>query len=212
MPYEYDIFISYHRQKFQDEWLTEHFLERFEYLVSEEIAGLCGRVSSGIFFDQREVNATIRTGTFRSGRGIEPGDNWRKALETAIKTSRCLVGLWSPMYFLSRWCRTEWRSFENRPKTPFVPLSVYDGKYFPVEAQAYQKIDLSDFVQVGKGLKDGEKSGEFQARVKLLAEAVALKVKDAPPFADWPVVQDPAPDPPDPTIPLTSLADAARSN
>src|SRR5271165_7140485 len=131
MPYQYDIFISYHRQKFQDEWLIEHFLDRFEFLVTEEIAGLCGRPSSGIFFDQREVNPAIRTGTFRSGRRIEPGDNWRKELETAIKTSRCLVGLWSPMYFLSRWCRTEWRSFEKRPMTLSSRLACMTESTFP---------------------------------------------------------------------------------
>jgi hypothetical protein len=230
VPYRYDIFISYRRQKFQDEWLTEHFLKTFDFYVSEEVAGVCGRETT-IFFDQLEVNPAIRTGTLCNGSGIEPGDNWKNALERAIKTSRCLLGLWSPMYFLSPWCNTEWRSFAYRPTTPLVASSVYDGSYFPPDARGHQEVDLNDFVQVGRGLIDGAKSSEFHARVKLLAQAVAVKVRDAPhfdqwwtslsndekdnmtlkmrdplPFGEWPIVADNAPAAPDPAIPLTTLA------
>jgi hypothetical protein len=204
MAYSIDVFISYKRQKWQDRWMATHFLERFTYCVNEEISGRLGR-DAELFFDQTGVRPELRTGSLQSAGGIEPGTQWREVLEQAIKHSACMVGLWSPTYFQSHWCRSEWQSFAARPGGPLVSASVYDGKHFPAEARAFQTVDLSEYVLLG--IDKTDKFSEFERLVKLLAEAVAEKVANAPPFRDWPIVAG-ADLPPATAIKLPTLTDS----
>jgi hypothetical protein len=134
--------------------------------------------------------------------GLEPGDEWRTALREAIKTSRCVVCLWSPEYFFSRWCTTEWRSFRERGvatgRKLVVPLSVHDGDSFPVDARALKAIDISPFVIPGEGFKKTEDYPQFQKRLKSFAVTVAQCVMNAPEFADFEIYESPDPPPPAP--------------
>jgi hypothetical protein len=193
MSYKSDVFISYKRDDFRDEWLSEHFLPAFRSYVREEIARTCKRQSIGIYFDETEIVSDKRK--MKDRHGLEPGDEWRAALRDAIKTSRCVVCLWSPEYFFSQWCTIEWRSFIERGKATgrklVVPLSVHDGDSFPQEAQELQAIDISDFVIPGEGFKKTEDYPLFQKRLKSLAITVAQCVNQAPEFADFAVSEGP---------------------
>ena len=109
--YQHNVFISYKRDPIQDAWLRDHFVRLFSAAVREEIAGACGRLPAGIFFDQAVISDENRQFDLN---GIDPGQQWRDALADALKSSRCLVALWSPLYFFSEWCKTEWTTFRKR--------------------------------------------------------------------------------------------------
>jgi hypothetical protein len=187
MPYQYDIFLSYRRSPLRSEWLTEHFVPLFWDIVREEIAAETGRAPAGIFFDQSDLSEETRK---FDQYGIEPGENWRNKLRGAIKSSRCMVALWSPLYFHSEWCLIEWKSFAERHRSSehpdlLVPISVHDGDRFPSDAQAAQYIKFGDFVFVGPGYKKTEDYIEFQKQLRNLATRVARVVAGAPPWEDW---------------------------
>lgn len=195
MPYTHDIFISYKRDQFKDSWLNESFVPMFMYYVHEQIAATCGRPTQGIFFDQTAVSNDQRR---LDAKGLEPGDDWRNALRRAIKTSRCVVCLWSPLYFYSEWCKVEWSSFHQRAlntgRRLVVPMSVHDGLSFPDAAQALQAPDFSSFVRIGDGFKKTEAYQVFQERMQAFAITVAECVHNAPEFDDFPLAEaGPAP-------------------
>jgi len=184
--YEYDVFISYRRDQFRDAWLNESFIPLFTQLLQEDIAEVCQRITRGIFFDQ-----TALPDHKRQLRGLEPGDDWQEALRAAIKSSRCVVCLWSPLYFFSEWCQLEWTSFRQRglstQHTLVVPMSVHDGNSFPPGAKAMQAPDFSDYVVVGEGFRKTEAYVQFQKNLKQFSQKVAKCVNNAPAFADFPM-------------------------
>ena len=205
MAYIHDVFISYKRDPFKDEWLLEHFMPLFSYFVREEIAAECGRLPERIFFDQTDVSAASRT---FDQHGIEPGQQWRDALAQAIKTSRCLVALWSPMYFFSEWCLIEWESFRLRTgggQPLVIPMRVHDGESFPKPAKDLQAPDFSDFVIIGPGFKQTKAYPEFQQKLRGFARAVAKGVAQAPAFADFPLAPGTTPAAAAPHIPQQRL-------
>lgn len=191
MPTDYvhDVFISYKRDPYQDSWLIDDFMPAFSSLVRNEIAAVCQRRPQSIFFDRAEL---ARDRLKFDQQGLEPGQEWREALCEAIRTSRCVVTLWQPMYFYSDWCLTEWRSFQARAqqtsRSLVLPLSVHDGDSFPSEARALQALYFGDYVLIGAGFRETRLYVEFQQHLKRFAQTVAQSVKDAPPFADWPIV------------------------
>lgn len=187
MSYQYDIFLSYRRSRLHDAWLSESFVPLFWDIVREEITEKTGRTPAGIFFDQTELTEEARK---FDQYGIEPGENWQTKLKEAIKASRCMVALWSPLYFHSEWCLIEWKSFLKRPSSTglpdlLVPISVHDGESFPDEARAAQIVKFVDFVFVGAGFTKTELYIDFQRQLRILAARVAKVVAHAPPWEDW---------------------------
>ena len=186
MPdYEHDVFISYKRDPWKvfDEWLNGHFLPLFMIQVGNAIAAHCGRAMTSVFFDQAVLSDSIR-----KLEGIEPGEEWRNALQDAIRRSRCVVALWSPEYFLSEWCQKEWRSFYARQAELVIPVAVHDGHKFPADAVRLQFKNLSPYVIVGDGFKKTEQFVSFQNEIQELAEKVGMVVAAAPAFQEWPIV------------------------
>lgn len=190
MEYKHDVFISYRRDPYQDEWLVHHFLPIFRALVWQEIAAACKRPTIGIFFDQTELSDETRK---FDQQGIEPGENWRTSLKEALCYSRCLLALWSPMYFYSEWCLIEWQTFANRgvsaKRNLVVPVTVHDGEAFPDPARASQVADLREFVIIGEGFKRTERYVDFQDRLRQLAARVAKVVCEAPAISAWPIAE-----------------------
>lgn len=205
MDYTHDVFISYKRDPFRDDWLHEHFIPLFLHIVREEIAAECRRLPQGIFFDQTEMS---KDSLKFDQAGIEPGDDWKQALRTALVHSRCMVALWSPLYFFSEWCQIEWRSFQQRSQVAgrslIVPMSVHDGLAFPDDAKALQAPDFSDYVIVGAGFRETRAYPEFQRLLRVFAKSVARAVAASPAFQDFPIA-DVAPLPSEPVIPQQRL-------
>lgn len=204
--YEYDVFISYKRSPIQNEWLREHFVRLFSEFVRDEIVAETRRAPRSIFFDESQLSEEARAFDIQ---GIEPGQKWRDELKTALKTSRCLVALWTPSYFLSKWCTAEWQTFQarsqERGKALVVGVSVHDGQSFPADAKAIQFMDLSAYKIIGAGFAASPKYVDFQEQVMKLAHYVAKAVKDSPDFEDWPIVDSSVGPPSVPDLDLQRL-------
>ena len=94
--YEFDVFFSYKRHYLSADW-TRRVAALFNYYLSHELNVPEARV----FVDQES---------------IELGDEWPETLQRALRRSKCLVCVWSPLYFQSDWCYSEWRSFQARER------------------------------------------------------------------------------------------------
>jgi hypothetical protein len=192
MAYRYDVFISYKRSPFRDEWVIRHFLPRFEDELREQVFANCKRHLLGLFFDQTEVAADVRV--LDGYGGIEPGQIWREALIGALKSSRCMISLLSPTYFGSAWCQSEWLSFlqrENGGQVLLFPVSVFNSSQLPAEARRQELVQMEDYVFDGEGFIHTREYVDFQKRVKQLAKYVGRAVCTAPDFQDFPIVVPP---------------------
>jgi hypothetical protein len=185
VDYTYDVFISYNRQRNKSEWLIDHFLPLFEEYLSDEIISQVRRQPRKIFLDQAEVNPSLRQFEQRV-TGIEPGAVWQDVLRKAIARSCCMLAVWSPGYFMSKWCLEEWTIFTKREKETqtiaIIPLSVHDGVAFPEEARARNIVDLSDYMIVGEAFRKNQRFVQFQDTLKALAHAVAAAIRNAAPY------------------------------
>jgi hypothetical protein len=178
--YEYDVFFSYKRHGLTLEW-TRGVHRRLQFWLSQEV----GRETS-LFVDED---------------CIETGDRWPERLQESLKLSRCMVCVWSPLYFQSDWCVSEWRSFLAREKRLnltshglIAPVRFHDGEHFPEEAREIQWTDVASYTYTVPAFWASQRALELEDRLKELARSLAKIVKGAPPFApDWPIVQVPAP-------------------
>src|ERR1035438_6726392 len=98
--YRYDVFVSYKREdsnkRLVTPWLRE-VLDRIKYWLRQEMGGK----KAYFFFDEES---------------IEVGDNWPEMIRDALLSAKCLLPVWSPEYFQSTWCVSEWKSFLTREK------------------------------------------------------------------------------------------------
>jgi hypothetical protein len=88
-----------------DEWVRP-FLGQLEALVSE--------------YQGRDIRV------FKDYRVLELGSGWHAEAEHALSTSKLLLAIVTPRYFLSQWTVAEWKTFEERErvmmKRELVPL------------------------------------------------------------------------------------------
>jgi hypothetical protein len=181
--YEYDVFVSYCHKPPVYDWVKTHF-----YPLLEDWLGSVTPHEPSVFVDWR----------------METGVDWPVKLQRALKNSRCLVAVWSPHYFRSKWCVAEWHSILEREKvlglrTPqkprglVYPVVFSDGSHFPKEAKETQYIDLSEWnyphPQFGQALA----YLDFVKQMQDIAKELAILIAQAPSWeSDWPVVLPPA--------------------
>jgi hypothetical protein len=133
MGYEFEIFFSYKRNDESNAWHTglKVALERW---VSEELEEELEGKTARIFFDLVDINI---------------GAVWKERIIKALRASRCLVAVWSPEYFRSKYCVAEWLTFDKRSKLTnrelIAPASRQDGKFFPIDAKALQIAKFNDY-------------------------------------------------------------------
>src|SRR5262245_40512338 len=94
MAYQYDAFFSYKRDRESDAW-HERVKDKVIYWLKHELQ----RQDVRIFFDTEEIRTGMR---------------WRQKLADALRHSKCLICVWSPLYFQSKWCVSEWQTFVER--------------------------------------------------------------------------------------------------
>lgn len=175
--YVYDVFLSYKRHDQTMDW-TRKVQEKLDFWLSQEI--------------QRPVKM------FRDVDSIDVGDRWPNKLKEGLKLSKCMVGVWSPLYFQSSWCVSEWRSFLQREKIVgldshglIAPVRFHDGEHFPPEARAVQSLDFRPYASSLPAFWNSPRSLELEDQIKILASAVARILKTVPPFrTDWPIVEE----------------------
>jgi hypothetical protein len=208
--YEFDVFLSYETEGLVTGWLVKEFLPHLRVYLRQELAALnYGRRIKVFFAYKEEEFPDVPSDEKFMVTGIPLGEDWNSSLNSAIKTSRCMVGIWSPTYFQSDYCNREWYSFFRRATKTGKPVlfgaSWHDGTTFPQDAKSLQKADLSKFAfHTGAALKEGRNYPVFLNIVQSLARHVALAVSQAPDFEDWPVDDGSGPAAPG-TIGLTRL-------
>ncbi|MBU8922961.1 MAG: toll/interleukin-1 receptor domain-containing protein [Bacteroidales bacterium] len=173
--YEYDVFFSYKRDELTREW-HEKVKVLLEYWI------------------RQELNVT-KIRIFMDTEDIKTGDKWKQIIEKSLRNSKCLVGIWSPDYFHSRWCLSEWASFRERDKiikqdSPIIlPARYHDGDSFPEEARNLQSRDFTEFNSTMAYFWKSEDGFEFEKKLKEFAKEIAEAIKNAPEYRDdFPII------------------------
>ena len=171
MGYEYEAFFSYRRDKESDEW-HHKVKEKIRFWLMKEL----GDKNVEIFFDSEQ---------------IKTGDRWQEKIADGLKRSKCFIGIWSPDYFKSRWCLSEWRSFIEREKkfkkrkSLIVPARYHDGSCFPTEALDFELADFRDYTSTMTFFWNTEDGYLFEKeRLKEFAKNLAGKIRKAPEYSD----------------------------
>ncbi|MGA7312938.1 MAG: toll/interleukin-1 receptor domain-containing protein [Silvibacterium sp.] len=175
MAYQYEAFFSYKRDVESDAW---HYtvMEKLRYWLRYEL----NQLDVPVFFDTEEIRTGMR---------------WRNKISQALISSKTIVCLWSPLYFQSEWCVSEWQTFaerEHRYNTELVaPASYHDGSHFPAEARAKQILDFSNYTSTASRFWGTEIAVDFE-RLCLMpfARDLASLVRMAPQYdPNFPLVE-----------------------
>jgi hypothetical protein len=172
MGYKYDVFLSYKRGRPFGEWTQKHFYPEFKGILAEAL----GREDVKIFVDTGEISS---------------GDTLPPRIKSAIAHSRCLVAIWTPLYFTSGWCQRElsvmlkrerllgYRTAE-RPEGLIIPIKVFDGDRFPRFTNNIFQRDFSEYAVLGEGFFKTEKYVNFQFAVRDFSFEVAKAIENSP--------------------------------
>jgi hypothetical protein len=175
MPYEYDVFLSYQRAYPFRSWVHEIFLPLLEPFLANAL-------------NRKKVKI------FRDSNGIHSGDHFPSSLWNGLVRSRCLVAIWSPLYFQSAWCMHELTTMLDRerrynyrtkakPSGLVIPVLVLGSTdQFPVIARTTQHFDCRNYFRVGKAFVDMTRYVEFQDAMLEWVPELARAIDNAPPW------------------------------
>ena len=131
-------------------------------------------------------------------QSIVTGERWPESLRTALKYSRCYVGVWSPEYFQSDWCMSEWKTFLEREKLtnakPLIASLRYnDGDYFPDEARETQWTDVEPYSYTLPIFWKNPLALDLEKTIKDFAGQVGKIIESVPKFdPTWKIADTPA--------------------
>jgi TIR domain len=174
VSYQYDAFFSYKRDPESDEWHLR---------VRDKLA----------YWLKLDLNQTPRI--FLDTEDIRTGQRWHNKLEAALRTSKCIVCIWSPLYFKSKWCVSEWTTFERRGQALgldlVIPARYYDGEHYPSLAKQRQSPDFSDYTSTMPQFWKTEYAVEFERKlIQPFARDLAASIRLAPRFdPNFPIVE-----------------------
>lgn len=196
MAYEWDIFLSYPRGGYAQSWVENHFHPALSGCLEGEMAH-----KPKIFVDTE----------------MWGGETWPLAIQKALQKSRLLVTVWTPPYFQSHWCMSEWESMLAREKhigqsgTHETPKLVYpvvfsDGKHFDKRASKTQSRDFSDFNYYPPSFQDSPKYLQFFDLIKSISKEIETRLTQAPDWRDdFPLLEIPPIIPDGPVIKLAKF-------
>ena len=181
--YYYHIFISYSRLGDVPGWVHTHFLpvltNRMDAVWNE---------SPQIFIDQK----------------IDVGSDWPEDLANALHHSCCMLAIWSPSFFRSKWCMAEWETMLAREQQTGLrsrghtmglvyPVVFSDGEYFPEAAKRTQsKFDLKDYTYPYPQFRNTPEYLKFHDKMTEVANGLVRLLQEVPPWnAAWTVVRPP---------------------
>lgn len=176
MSYEYDAFFSYKRDRESDEW-HKTVKDKLIHWLKQDL----NKPDVRIFFDTEDIRTGMR---------------WKQKLAHALKRSRCIICVWSPLYFQSKWCVSEWKTFVDREQQTncelVMPASYFDGHSFPAEATAKNFSDFSRFASTMPKFWQTELAVDFEEQLlKPFAADLAALIRNAPPYDAFPIVEVP---------------------
>jgi len=133
---------------------------------------------------------------------IDVGDAWPNRLAAELLTSRCMIAIWTPKYFRSKWCLAEWDTMRKReeilgmrtrdnPSGLVYPIVFSDGKSFPKRAIEIQYLDdFRRFAYPYPVFKESQLYIEFHDSVAKVAKEIAGMILNSPPFdSKWPTIR-----------------------
>lgn len=172
MSYEYDVFLSYpQKAKTIEDWVLTKFKPLFEDYLGSELGSM-----PRIFVDQVHIT---------------PGESWPDSLRFALARSRCLIGVWTPLYFTSEWCCREFAVMLHRgrqlgltsvdnPSGLAMPVCAWDGDSFPSCIENLQHLDCRPYVIIGECFEASSLFMEFQQRLRDWVPRVADIIRSVP--------------------------------
>lgn len=176
--YKYDVFISYKNHDLTIGWVTQ-FEKMLKYCLTQDLGGR----DPNIFFDKES---------------IDTGTKWPRELQEGLKYSKTIVCIWTPEYFKSNWCLSEWLSFEEREKIFYkdkinliFPLRFHDGEHYPENAKERQSIDIRKYNSTLKAFWDSPNALPLEIIIQEFSNNLAKKIRLVPPFReDFPILVD----------------------
>jgi len=168
VAYQYDYFFSYKRDPQSDNWHRK-VKDMLDFYLRMELA----RPALSAFFDTQEISTGLAV---------------RKKLFQSAKQSKCVICIWSPLYFQSKWCLSEWKTFLLREQqwncNVVVAASYHDGKTFPDDAKAKQFMDFSEYTSIMDGFWATARAVNFEPILKKFAEDAAKIILAVPAYDD----------------------------
>jgi hypothetical protein len=153
--YKWDVFFSYRRAKETRAWM-DNFAKRISYWISTDL----GRPAQ-IFIDESS---------------IELGELWSETLKEAVQSSRCMVGILSPLYFESHWCRWELGSFWARGEkfhgdgsALIAPVRFHDGDGFPHQIKDVAMYDVREYALSSEAFWSSAKAVDLEVIIKSIS-------------------------------------------
>lgn len=183
--YQWDVFLSYPRADPVGPWVRDYF-----HPLLERWLGAATPHEPRIFFDS----------------AVDGGTHWPSNLKEALARSRCLVAVWSPHFFRSRWCMAEWQTMREREKLLGLgtgsqqglvyPVVFADGDHFPTEAKEVQYAeDFRPYNIVNSAFRRTAKYGKLERQVQGLCDRLGQWLLTVPEWdPGWPIVE-PEPEP-----------------
>ncbi len=162
--YRYDVFLSYGNNDYIDSWVKEHFIPLLQWLLEDSL----GRPSE-VFIAKQQKN-------------ILP--DWK----TALAHSRCLIPVWSPSNFKSKWSSYELSVMIRReaqfPENPhrLIMPAVLSGAKTISATHTIPQFECSDYVYPGAAFRSSSKYIEFVDKMRIWCRKVADTINSAP---DW---------------------------
>lgn len=183
MPgYEYDVFISYSRELAVARWVREVLEPEVRQWLPQHVP-----------HEPR---------VFRDERSVEPGTPWPDAIAHALLTSKLMLAVWSPGFFRSDWCMSEWQTMRERERrldqapgfrTGLVyPLRFTDGDHFDPEARDIQWVDVYEFSALEQAFRTTPDYLACRKRIQGICEQLGARILDCPAHdPSWPSLRRP---------------------
>jgi hypothetical protein len=182
--YKFDVFISYSRRGSVAKWLMNHFLSKFEDCLADQIAP-----TPKVYVD----------------KSMPRGVQWPDELAKALRHTKILIPLFTPLYFESHWCMAEWETMKarervlglataERPQGLVYPILYSDSENFPDEAREISRWDFKELSTPEPVFQESREWILFHRKVTELAQDLVVLLKQVPEWQpDWPVIEKPSP-------------------
>lgn len=184
--YEFDVFISYSRHGSGAKWLMNHFYPKIQDCLADQIAPM-----PKVFVD----------------KSMPRGVHWPSQLQKALRHSKVMIALLTPLYFQSKWCMAEWRNMKareqmlglgttDRPQGLIIPILYSDSENFPEEGRELSWWNFKELSTPDPVFQESRDYVQFHREVTNLAKDLVELIQQVPEWRDdWPIVE-----PPDPVI------------
>lgn len=176
LGYKYDVFLSYHHDSVFEPWVNG-FIGQLQTRLKAE----CGM--GEVFYDRKDIPI---------------GTEWPGKLRGALAQSKCLIALWTNMYFKSTWCMYELHTMIERTQKlgPHISLDHPGGLVFPVvladssnleeDLARIQYMNVNSYFHENIFTSGSPDTLQLEKKIQSLVVAVKPIIETPPSWqADW---------------------------